>query len=481
MKRKKDVPDIDSVLDEVVADHAPGRFGAGRSVAAISGKGALPPAGRVPGARKKVSPPPDALPDESPAADEEVPDVPDPRPATGAGRAHEARLVKQAARLRAEKAALKEEVDRAKGERETLKAELAKAARRRDAAERELENERARHEAAARDLYDAWRREAGLDFGSERQRVAVERARSGNADAFALAERALAAQAAANAKYGTIRALREEFERIDRLAGELRLAAKDSLYPVPELKKASDALEARRRRLLDDPETAALLAPADPGVAMLSLRAVDALPDGKGSLPQIEMIERIATLLGRTGLVDRTGLDRLRRLLDEKVRRVIRAESSRASGRPGRREETFESLVAGGGSARFALLVDANNLLVTNEGPPGEGGPIPDFAAKRNRLNRALERISPRFLRVVAVYDGIEESEEPCPGGLTVIYTEKSRETADDRIAALASAGDGATCILATDDAGLIARCPKAGAVIGARHLYEYLRVGGSR
>ena len=73
-------------------------------------------------------------------------------------------------------------------------------------------------------------------------------------------------------------------KRIGRLAAELRFAEKESLFPVPEIRKAIAVLDVRRRKLLEDPETAALLASADPEAVPLSLGTIDALPDGKESL-----------------------------------------------------------------------------------------------------------------------------------------------------------------------------------------------------
>ncbi|HEY5997211.1 MAG TPA: hypothetical protein VIU29_09320, partial [Candidatus Deferrimicrobiaceae bacterium] len=235
------------------------------------------------------------------------------------------------------------------------------------------------------------------------------------------------------------------------------------------------------RDLLENPESASLLAPADPDSIRLSLRAIDDLPEGKGALPRIERFQAVAASLKDAGFVDGHDLERLRRMLEDKVRRVIRAEISRSAGRPGLREETFESLVRDGGAGRFILLVDGNNVLVTNESVSGDGGVIPDFAGKRNRLNLSLARVAPAFRRLFSVYDGTEEREEALSERFTVVYTEKARRIADDWIAERVAEEKKDTCILATDDAGLIARCPAVHAVIGARHLYEFLADRGTK
>jgi hypothetical protein len=497
MKRKTTDPDLESMLDAVAKDHIAGRTVMKRPIAAPAGRGKKPAPGDAPGrkgllaalqvaavskgAGEASGAPPDALQADGEAEDASVPPE-DGGEDDAASRRRLVREERQAAKLRAEKASIKSALDLAKQEKEALKAELQKTVRQRDAAVREAEAARAGHEASAHDLFDAWRREAGLAFRSPKGKAAVEDAMAANADAFALAERALAAQAAANAKYGTVRALREEFERIDRLTEALCVAERESLFTVPEIRKALGALDARRRKLLADPESAALLAPADPEVVMLSLRAIDALPDGKGALPQIERFQSAAALLESTGLADPEGAGRIRRVLEAKVRRVIRAEATRAAGRPGIREESFESLVLEGGAARFTLMVDGNNVLVTNETVFGDGGVIPDFTGKRDRLNQALGRLSRAFRRVFAVYDGNEARTEPAGERFEVVFTEKLQQVADDWIAERVSGEPVDSCILATDDAGLIARCPGVHAVIGSRHLYDFLaRQGGRR
>jgi hypothetical protein len=372
-------------------------------------------------------------------------------------------------------AAVEDALERARQERKALKSDLQKAVRGQEAAERELAGERARSEEAAREQFERWRREAGLDFESPEGREAVEKARIDNADAIALATRALDRQAAVNARYGTVRALREEHDRIGRLLGELRFAGRDSLKAVPELAAAIRALETRRARMLSDPACAALLAPPDPETVPLLLRPIGELPDGKAALPLLERFTAVAATLAEAGLVDAAGRERLRRAIEGKVRRVIRSETIRSTGHGGLREETFESLVRQGGASRYTLLVDGNNLLITNEATIGDGGVIPDFAGKRVQLNLALEGMAPSFARVFAVYDGVEDREEPAAFGLTVVFTHKENELADDWIADRVARERKGSCILATDDAGLIDRCPAVHAVIGSRHLYRLL------
>ncbi len=487
MKKKPPVPvpDIEAMLEAVARDHIPGRtdgmrpisppIGARKKAAGCPGgeagrNGLLAALQEAAGSKG-----PDPVPAED--ADPEAADAPNGEPAPDEATAlpRTGREERQAARLRAEKAALQAELDLSKKEKGTLRAELQKTVRQRDAAEKEIGVEKARHAASAHDLFDRWRRTVGLEFESAKRKAAIENAMAANADAFTLADRALAAQAAANAKYGTVQALREEFERMDRLTDALRFAEKESLYPVPELRKAIVALESRRRKLLDNPEIAALMAPADPGAVVLSLRSIEELSDGKEALPGIDRFLSVVASLKATGLVDDGGTGRIRRILEEKIRRIIRAEASRSAGRPGFREETFEALVLEGGAARFTLLVDGNNVLVTNESVFGDGGVIPDFTGKRIRLNQALEKISPAFRHLLAVYDGNEDRTEPTGGRFTVVFTEKRHQVADDWIVARVSAEKKESCILATDDAGLIARCPDLHAVIGSRHLYDFL------
>jgi hypothetical protein len=490
MKKKRPGTDIEATLDAVAADHLPGQTGRKPPIGSLVGTRPVAPMDGVKGKQGLLSALKGAADAKAARAGgkkasggEPAGDAEGVADGYGPGESDPSRKrlreARQAAKLRAEKAALQAELKSLKAEKEALKSELHKATRLRDAAEKALAAESSRREAAAHDLFDAWRRSVGLEFESAAQRSAAEKARKGNADAVAMAERALDAQAAANRKYGTVRALREDFDRIDRLAGELRFAERDSLYPVPEIRKAIQALEARRRELLENPESAAFLAPTDPEVVRLSLRSLEEIPEGKGALPRIERFQAVVASLAAAGLVEPRESDRLHRMLEDKVRRVIRAEISRSAGRPGLREETFESLVRDGGASRYTLVVDGNNVLVTNESVFGDGGVIPDFTGKRNRLNQALARIAPAFRQLFAVYDGNEEREESREGRLVVVFTEKSRRIADDWIAARISDEKADSCILATDDAGLIARCPAVHAVIGARHLYEFLAAAG--
>ncbi len=483
MKKKAPAPDIEAMLDAVARDHGFGRpggkgavpplIGVGKKSPAVSGSGRNGLLAALQTAVDSKSPDPaaeDSAPETSPTATVELADE---DAGVHPGRERDAR---QATRLRAEKASLKAELELSMKEKGNLKAELQKAVRQRDAAEKEIQAERTRHETAAHDLFDAWRRTVGLEFESTNRKAEFAGAMAANADAFVLAERALTAQAASNAKYGTVRALREEFDRIERVTEELRFAEKESLYPVPEIRKALAALGARRRKLLEIPEIAGRLGVGDPETVPLLPGAINGLPDGKEALQKIERFQSVAAALKATGLVDGPGHDRLQRLIGDKVRRILRAEASRAAGRPGVREETFEALVRdGGGGGRYSLLVDGNNVLVTNETVYGDGGVIPDFRGKRARLNQALEKIAQAFRHTFAVYDGNEERTESGSERFTVVFTEKKQQVADDWIADHVAAGKKDACILATDDAGLIARCPAVHAVIGSRHLYEFL------
>ncbi|HEY3489843.1 MAG TPA: hypothetical protein VGK27_06955 [Candidatus Deferrimicrobiaceae bacterium] len=475
MKKKAPSPDLEATIEAVVADHAPGKAVGTLAIPTHPGKPGLP--GRVEGrgdlltALKQVAGTKSEIPEEPSAAES------DSAEAASSAPHRPGRQDKQAARLRADMAVIEEALDRARKDRKALKSDLQKAVRGQEAAERELAGERARSEEVARELFERWRREIGLDFESPEGRDAVDRARIDNADAIALATRALDRQAAVNARYGTVRALREEHDRIGRLLGELRFAGRDSLKAVPELAAAIRALETRRARMLSDPACAALLAPPDPEAVPLLLRPIGELPDGKAALPLLERFTAVAATLAEAGLVDAAGHERLRRAIEGKVRRVIRSETIRSTGRVGLREETFESLLREGGASRYTLLVDGNNLLITNEPTIGDGGVIPDFAGKRVQLNFALERMASSFARVFAVYDGVEDREEPAAFGLTVVFTHKGNELADDWIADRVARERKGSCILATDDAGLIDRCPAVHAVIGSRHLYHLLMI----
>lgn len=488
MKRKGEDPDLEKLIGEVAAEHVPGRAGnpaglfgkttAGPRPAAASGRGRLLEALRsTRDARSEAAVQESGESSDSgvAAAEEAESGEGDGISGEGSPRDRGGRQERQAARLRADLAALQAELDRAKSERKALKDELGREARTRIALEKSLEAERGRVETAAQARFDEWRRRVGLEFSHPAEKEAVERERSRISEALAGAVRALERQSASNGKYGTVRALREDYERIGKMLEELRFAEAESLHVVPELTAARKALEEQRRRMLGEPKISSLIAPPGPDSVPLSLLAIDALPDGKSALPLLERFDGIVESLRETGLIDSAGCEGVRRRLREKLLRLVRAESSRSPGKAGMGEETFEALVREGGASRHELLVDGNNLLVTNETAFGDGGVIPGFAGRRERLNRKLGQLAPSFRHVYAVYDGTEDREEPQSDRFTVVYTHKRVRLADDWIAAHVARGKGPGCILATDDEGLIARCRAAHGVIGSRHLYDYL------
>ena len=94
------------------------------------------------------------------------------------------------------------------------------------------------------------------------------------------------------------------------------------------------------------------------------------------------------------------------------------------------------------------------------------------LSAARNSFNDKLKAKAFHFKTVYVVYDGIEDS-QASSGNCIIIFTNKEKATADDKITEIISSYGEGSVILATDDEGLIGRNTEA-SILRARHCYEF-------
>ncbi|GAB4373995.1 MAG: hypothetical protein Kow00128_23860 [Deltaproteobacteria bacterium] len=358
-------------------------------------------------------------------------------------------------------------------ERELKEAKARIAEREREIRElrKEIEKQRQGEEERVRRDVEEYRRRMRLEFASPEEKERAVHAKEDLASLLAEAESVMARQKERNARYGTIREIRERYRRLGEHLEELRVLREESVLVSPEVDRTIAKLSAACEAMRADPALSGILPGRGDRLRAIDLERIGDLPVGKASLPQLERLSRMIPELERSGLLSEEACEEIRLAVRRKLERILLKEGIPEETPRG----TFEESARRGRLSGKTLVIDGNNVLLTCLLPPGEKV-LPDFEGKREEFNRAVARGGRHFRQVFVVYDGVE-NDTRIEGNVSVIYTDNKTEkiSADDRIAGLVAELPEGNAVLATNDSELIDRCPRA-EVVCSRDCFDFFR-----
>jgi len=266
--------------------------------------------------------------------------------------------------------------------------------------------------------------------------------------------RALELQKRADEEYGLISDLREKLMEIDLSLNQIEAVYAGSLVVHKEVERVKEALVNEKNRLLKLPGVRKIIGPQQAGgeeiVARINL--LDPIP---ANLPAINKMLRIAGALSELGFVSDPGQveEAVRHKKRQILERLYALFGSEKKERP-RDPRFFEDLVGSGQSRRYDLFIDGYNVLLRVNGG-NEQLSRTAFTRFREQFVEAVAAKSSCFAKVWLVFDGIENSRD-IRANAEIIYTDKSKSSADAVIIEKINARKEKKILLVTADEGII-------------------------
>lgn len=269
-------------------------------------------------------------------------------------------------------------------------------------------------------------------------------------------KRALELQRKADEEFGVVSDIRAKLLEIDLALEKIEQVYADSLVVHKEVEKVKAALLDEKKRFLQIPGIRKILGPAERGQAADLMAQIPLLDPIPANLPKVNELEAILERLAHTGLFRDTV--HLREAVRHKKRQILEglyshftpAEAAGGKHRPFRDLEDF---IQSGQSRRYDLFVDGYNVLLKVHGDSEVLKK--SFTQMREQFIEAVVRKGSHFGRVFLVFDGVENSRD-LRGNTEIIYTDKTRMSADSAIIDRISARKDRNILLVTEDEEII-------------------------
>lgn len=268
--------------------------------------------------------------------------------------------------------------------------------------------------------------------------------------------RALELQRRADEEYGLISDIREKLLEIDLSLGHIEAVYADSLVIHKEVEKVKEALLTEKDRLLKLPGIRKVIGTHHAGASQI-LALINLLDPIPVNLPKINKLLKMAGTLSEIGLAsDPVQVEEAAR---HKKRQILeRLYSQFEPGREERPSETrfrhLEDFIGAGQSRRYDLFIDGYNVLLRAHGAGGHVSRM-DFTQFREQFIEAVAAKSRYFAEVYLVFDGVEDS-RTVQANVQIIYTDKTKSSADAVIIEKIVARKDKKILLVTGDEGII-------------------------
>jgi len=268
--------------------------------------------------------------------------------------------------------------------------------------------------------------------------------------------RALELQKRADEEYGLISDIRTKLLEIDLSLDHIEAVYASSLVVHKEVEKVKEALVSEKNRLLKLPGIRKVIGSHHAGESEIIAR-INLLDPVPVNLPKINKLLKMVGTLSEIGLVSDPA--QVEEAVRHKKRQILERLYSQFE--PGREERPpeaqfrhLEDFISAGQSRRYDLFIDGYNVLLRVHGG-GEHFPRMDFTQFREQFIEAVAAKSRYFAKVCLVFDGVEDSRD-VQANVQIIYTDKTKSSADAVIIERITARKDKNILLVTEDEGII-------------------------
>jgi hypothetical protein len=268
--------------------------------------------------------------------------------------------------------------------------------------------------------------------------------------------RALELQERADEEYGLISDIRKKLLEIDLSLDHIEAVYANSLVVHKEVEKVKEALLSEKNRLLNLPGIRKVIGARQEGESEIVAR-INLLDPIAVNLPKINKLLKMAGTLSEIGLVSHPAL--VEEAVRHKKRQILeRLYSQFEPGREERAPETqfryIEEFISSGQSSSYDLFIDGYNVLLRVYGAEEHFSRM-DFTQFREQFIEAVAAKSRYFAKVYLVFDGVEDSRD-VQANVQIIYTDKTKSSADAFIMERITARKDKNILLVTRDEGII-------------------------
>jgi predicted RNA-binding protein with PIN domain len=268
--------------------------------------------------------------------------------------------------------------------------------------------------------------------------------------------RALELQKRADEEYGLISDIRTKLLEIDLSLDHIEAVYASSLVVHKEVEKVKEALVSEKNRLLKLPGIRKVIGSHHAGESQIIAR-INLLDPIPANLPKINKLLKMVGTLSEIGLVSDPA--QVEEAVRHKKRQILERlysqfEPGREERPPEARFRHLEDFIGAGQSMRYDLFIDGYNVLLRVHGG-GEHFPRMDFTQFREQFIEAVAAKSRYFAQVCLVFDGVEDSRD-VQANVQIIYTDKTKSSADAVIIERISARKDKNILLVTGDEGII-------------------------
>ena len=269
-------------------------------------------------------------------------------------------------------------------------------------------------------------------------------------------KRALELQQRADEEYGLVSEIRAKLLEIDLSLEKIASVYADSLVVHKEVEKVKEALLTEKNRLLKLPGIQKLTGNMHEGGRDLinQIHLLDPVP---ANLPKINRFQKVIAAISDLGFA--ADPEQLKEAVRHKKQQILERLYSQyePEKNAGRRDSSFRNLedfVESGNSRRYDLFADGYNVLLSIHAADGDLLRR-NFTQLREQFIEAVTIKSKYFRKLFLVFDGVENSRD-IQGNTEIIYTDKTRRTADSAIIDLISARSDKKILLVTADEEII-------------------------
>ncbi len=268
--------------------------------------------------------------------------------------------------------------------------------------------------------------------------------------------RALELQRRADEEYGLVSDIRAKMLEIDNALVRIEEVYADSLVVHKEVEKVKEALLSEKKRLLALPGIRRVIGAGHWGEDEIVSR-INLLDPVPANLSGISKLLKIIATLPDIGLfadpaqIEKAGQHKRRQIME---RLYSQFEPGREDLPHERQFQRLEDFVSSGESKRYDLYIDGYNVLLRVHGGDEHLSGI-RFTQLREQFIEAVAAKSRHFAKVYLVFDGVEDSSD-LRANTEIIYTDKTKSSADAAIIERITARRDKKVLLATADEEII-------------------------
>ncbi len=268
--------------------------------------------------------------------------------------------------------------------------------------------------------------------------------------------RALELQKRADEEYGLISDIRTKLLEIDLSLDHIEAVYASSLVVHKEVEKVKEALLTEKNRLLKLPGIRRVIGSHHEGGSEIVAR-INLLDPIAVNLPKINKLLKMAGTLSEIGVVSDPA--QVEEAVRHKRRQILERlysqfEPGREERPPDGRFRHLEDFVNAGQSRRYDLFIDGYNVMLRVHGAGGHFSRM-DFTQFREQFIEAVAAKSRYFAKVYLVFDGVEDSRD-VQANVEIIYTDKTKSSADAVIIERITARKDKNILLVTGDEEII-------------------------